>query len=109
MAVVSTSLECRLLCASNCAYAIHASGPLSQTQPYSDAVGFTNIPMAFVAGKDSIHACLVGTNQDGVILAFRSTFFLDMLGAIPLIGKRPLVGPSCSERCPPAALWQKSV
>lgn len=73
MSPVANSLECRLLCASNCAYTIQANGPLPVQQPYYDAVGFTSAPTAFVAGLDNINACFVGTNQDGVILSFRGT------------------------------------
>lgn len=76
---VAPTLDCRLLCASVCAYYITATpdgkavfNPGSAA-PYYDAVGFTAPPVTFVAGLDYIDACLVGTSGDGVILAFRGT------------------------------------
>jgi len=70
---VAQTLECRLLCASNCAYGIQDDGSLQVRQPYYDAVGFTAPPAPFVAGVAGINAALVGTSGDGVVLAFRGT------------------------------------
>jgi len=79
MSSVPPTLDCRLLCASVCAYYITTTpggeailNP-SSAAPYYDAVGFTVPPVPFAAGLDFIDACLVGTNGDGVILAFRGT------------------------------------
>jgi hypothetical protein len=70
---MSTMLECRLLCASVTAYGVQNDGAIAKCQPYDQAVGFTDNPIGFAAGKDKINACLVGTNADGVLLAFRGT------------------------------------
>ncbi len=74
---MSTSLECRLLCASMTAYSITNDGPLTPPQPYFDASQFLDDPVGFVGGNDAINACLVGTTVDGVMLAFRGTLPLD--------------------------------
>jgi len=68
------TLEGRLICACNCAYDIVAAGPLP-TDPanvYYAGAGFTGTPAAFI-NDTSIHACLVGTIPDGVVVAFRGT------------------------------------
>ena len=65
--------ECRLLCASTAAYGIQADGTLQRHSPYYDAAGFESPPIPLVAGVDDIDACLVGTNADGVVVAFRGT------------------------------------
>lgn len=72
---MTTSLECRLLCASMAAYAVTSDGPIAQqTQPYFGAAGFVDDPpVGFVGGPETINACLVGTTVDGVVLAFRGT------------------------------------
>ena len=70
----------RLLCASNCTYYATADGPLT-TDPadtYYAGAGFLAPPSAFVAGPESINACLVGTLPDGVVLAFRGTLPFDI-------------------------------
>ena len=68
-----TTLECRLLCASVCAYGVQADGTVPPQPPYSNAAQFTQPPQAFVAGVDAINACLVATTVDGVVVAFRGT------------------------------------
>jgi hypothetical protein len=68
-----TSVECRLLCASVCAYSVESDGTLTPEQPYFDAAQFNPLPTAFVAGTDAINACLVATTVDGVVVAFRGT------------------------------------
>ncbi len=78
MASITTSLDCRLLCASAVSYAIGSGKPLSDSQPYYDAVGFTAPPTPFQAGTEDIDAALVGTNADGVIVAFRGTLPLNL-------------------------------
>lgn len=71
--LLNNSLAYRLLCASVVAYGINAWGKLVPSQPYYDAVGFIHPPVAFASGEDDIDACLVGTIDKGVILAFRGT------------------------------------
>lgn len=68
-----TGCDCRLLCASVFAYSVHANGRVPPASPYDAAVGFTQPPVGFAAGVADINACLIGTNADGVILAFRGT------------------------------------
>lgn len=73
----STTLDCRLLCASNVADEIKNRGLLPPTfQPdpcYYNPVGFTSPPTIISGGAERIDACLVGTSNDGVILSFRGT------------------------------------
>lgn len=73
MLSATLSLECRFLCASVAAYGINSIGKLVPSDPYYSAVGFLTPPIAFVAGEDDIDACLVGTTDQGVVLAFRGT------------------------------------
>src|SRR5579864_1617372 len=70
----STSLNFRLLCASGCAYDI-APGACAYRpdSAYSPVVGFKNTPVAICGGFESINACLVGENADGIVVAFRGT------------------------------------
>jgi triacylglycerol lipase len=65
----------RLLCACHCCYDITGTGRLDAelARPYFAGAGFNQPPATFVAGTDDIHGALVGTNQDGVIVAFRGT------------------------------------
>ncbi|MGB8962756.1 MAG: lipase family protein [Pseudonocardiaceae bacterium] len=74
---MSTSLECRLLCASMTAFSITNDGPITVAQPYFDGAQFIDDPVGFVGGNEAINACLVGTTVDGVVLAFRGTLPLD--------------------------------
>lgn len=68
-----TSLECRLLCASVCAYSARNDGTVAKGQPYFDAANFTQPPVSAVAGADGIDAGFVATTGDGVVLSFRGT------------------------------------
>ena len=61
---MSTSLECRLLCASMTAYSLTNDGPITAQQPYFDAAQFLDYPVGFVSGNEVINACLVGTIAD---------------------------------------------
>jgi len=70
---MATTLACRLLCASNCAYAVSGAGSVPKKQPFYDAAGFTDTPVGIAAGTDKINACVVGATQDGVVVAFRGT------------------------------------
>ena len=82
MTSIAGTLDCRLLCASVCAYSIDAGGQFHEggCQEYYTAAGYAFAPVPFVAGDDNIDACLVGTikESDGaggpaVVLAFRGT------------------------------------
>jgi len=70
---MAASVECRLLCASVCAYGVQSDATVTKEQPYFDAAQFNQLPPAFVAGADAINACLVATTTDGVVVAFRGT------------------------------------
>ncbi len=67
------TLDCRLLCASVCAYAIQPDGTVLHDVPYFDTVGFTQEPSTTLGGGDDINACLVGRVAEGVVVAFRGT------------------------------------
>ncbi len=73
MISTTLSLECRSLCTSVAAYGIDPTGKFIPPDPYYDAIGFLAPPVAFAAGDDDIDACLVGTTDQGVVLAFRGT------------------------------------
>jgi hypothetical protein len=76
MTGIANTIECRLMCASSCAYSIDESGNYTAESPYTEAVGWldTHPPVAIVGGVANINACLVGVNQDdGIIVAFRGT------------------------------------
>jgi hypothetical protein len=70
---MATSVECRLLCASVCAYSVQNDSTVGQQPPYYAAAQFKQAPTALVAGGDAINACLVATTNDGVVVAFRGT------------------------------------
>ena len=74
---MTTSPDCRLLCASMTASVVTSNGPITeQPAPYYAAAQFVDDPpLGFVGG---FNACLVGTTIDGVILAFRGTFPLQL-------------------------------
>src|SRR5260370_4551898 len=76
------TLHGRLICASNCAYAITANGHLAEGTPelFYQGAGFQEPPATFIAGPANINACLVGTTEDGVILAFRGTISINKPG-----------------------------
>jgi len=76
MAGVANTIECRLLCASSCAYGIDHKGDYIPVSPYCEGVGWldSHPPVAIHGGEAKINACLVGVNQeDGIIIAFRGT------------------------------------
>ena len=70
---LAPTLEGRLICACNCTYQINGSGvlPTDPADIYYVGAGFLQAPKTFLA--DTIHACLVTTTADGVVLAFRGT------------------------------------
>jgi hypothetical protein len=76
------TLHGRLLCASNCAYAIIANGHLAPGTPalFYQGAGFQSPPATFIGGLANINACLVGTTEDGVVLAFRGTIPINKPG-----------------------------
>ncbi len=70
----TTSLNFRLLCACGSAYDIAPGGCVYTPDTlYSSVVGYTGTPQPICGGTDSINACLVGQNADGIIVAFRGT------------------------------------
>jgi len=72
--MTASTLSCRLMCACRCAYGIGTkSGLFTPPAPYYEAVGFTAMPVAISGGDDNIDAALVGTIDDGVVVAFRGT------------------------------------
>lgn len=73
--MLSTALtvQGRSLCASVAAYGINRIGTFIPSDPYYNAIEYLAPPVAFVAGDDDIDACLVGTTDQGVVLAFRGT------------------------------------
>ncbi len=76
----ATSLDCRLLCASACAYDIEPAAPSlhpGSAPIYYQGAGFLQPPATFSAGVQNIDGCLVGTTGDGVVVAFRGTLPID--------------------------------
>lgn len=76
--IATITLQAQLLCASNVAYGISGTGQFTPQKVYYNPIGFISPPVAFVAGDDNIDACLVGTTDQGVILAFRGTIPPDL-------------------------------
>lgn len=68
-----TTLDCRLLCASNVADEINEAGEFNPQDRYYNPVGFLDKPTIITGGVKDINACIVGTSADGVVLAFRGT------------------------------------
>ena len=82
MAGVAPTIECRMLCASACAYGIDPAGHYTPPSRYTEGVGWdtTHPPVWIVGGKHEgeqgiidIDACLVGKNEDGIVIAYRGT------------------------------------
>lgn len=68
------TIQCRMLCASGCAYGIDAEGIYTPPSPQTKAVDWIDSPMPFFGGELNINACLIGVNrEDGIIVAFRGT------------------------------------
>lgn len=97
---VATEIECRLMCASSCAYGINpACGKFhkDQVQKFYDGIGFIADPVAISRGADFIDAALVGQNSaDGIIVAFR--------GTIP-----PISGVPVSQQLPALLDWIQDI
>ena len=77
---VAPTLNSRLASACNCAYGISAtSGEYNAPKIYDAGVNWSEKPTPIAErekGQDFgpyINACLVGLNQDGIIVAFRGT------------------------------------
>ena len=69
---MSLPLNCTLLCASGAAYGINpATGQYTADPVFSKAVAYSATPTPISA--DTINACLVGQNANGIIIAFRGT------------------------------------
>jgi hypothetical protein len=75
---LAPTLDGRLICACNCSYQIDGSGtlPTDPADRFYSGAGFIKAPKTFLA--DTINACLVETNPDGVVLAFRGTLTFDI-------------------------------
>jgi len=65
-------LACHLIEACDVAYAIGSPGGVTSSPKY-EAVGFHSAPEVIVRGPDQIDACLVGSTDAGLIVAFRGT------------------------------------
>jgi len=104
MAGTATTLTGRLLCASASAYSVTAGESTLDPEaalPYYPGVGFLTPPTAFFAGQKDINSCLVGTTDDGVVVAFRGTLPLDGPFTLPTlldwvndVNARPVAGDS---------------
>lgn len=89
-----SALVCQLLCASNAAYGIafSESAQFTELQPYFRKSAFNqdDPPVAFAAGADGIHGCLVGSLSDptapgpgtSVVIAYRGTHPPDINGVL---------------------------
>ena len=77
MSNVATTIECRLMCATSCAYGIDpGTGTFdrSTVERFYQGVGYAADPVAISGGLEQIDAALVGRNgDDGIIVAFRGT------------------------------------
>lgn len=80
-----TTLDCRLLCASNVADEINEAGEFEPQDCYYNPVGFLAPPTIITGGVTKINACLVGTTADEVILAFRGTLIPKSKNDLPAI------------------------
>lgn len=111
--MLSTTLNMpsRSLCASIAAYGIDPTGTFTPSNPYYSAIGYLAPPVTFVAGDDDIDACLVGTTDQGVVLAFRGTIppnihdqqsVLDWMGDLT---DNPIVAPGIPGKVH-AGFWQ---
>jgi hypothetical protein len=65
------SLHARLLCACNCAYEIGEEGLFSPVSSYRPPIGFAPGVQAIL--QKGLHACLVGSIPEGILIAFRGT------------------------------------
>ena len=92
----SPTFSCRLLSASAAAYGVNDDGTFTQREPWYSTVGFHAPPTVIVGGAANIDAAIVGTNDDGVIVAFRGT----IPPANPIVSSvRQLSGSSWSCSC----------
>lgn len=75
MSPTPVPLNCTLACACATAYGIDpVNGNYSPRSPYSGVVNFNPAPTVINGtGSNRINACLVGSNADGIIVAFRGT------------------------------------
>lgn len=79
-ASVAPTLASRLACACNCAYGISSrTGHYAPPNIYEAGVGWIGAPTPISAPEAGqpdgprVNACLVGLNEDGIVLAFRGT------------------------------------
>ncbi len=71
--MTASTLDARLICASNWAYAVAGAGNVAPLPPYDSASGLSGPVSAFATGSRRIDAALVGSGPDGVVVAFRGT------------------------------------
>lgn len=85
MAATPIPLNCVLACASSTAYGIDpATGNYTPQKPFSDVVNFNPAPSVInSSGADRVNAALVGTNGNGIIVAFRGTIPPTSVDSIP--------------------------
>jgi Lipase (class 3) len=81
MSTTASTIQGRMLCAAGLAYALpHASkgiavGPMPQSQltaPFYAGAGYAAAPTSI---QNGLAACTVGSNSDGIVIAFRGTEF----------------------------------
>lgn len=91
MSKIGTTIECRLMCASSCAYGIDTKDGKfhkDQVEKFYHGVGFIDEPTAVSGGIENIDAALVGkNNDDGIIVAFRGT--IPPVSGIPIPKQLP--------------------
>ncbi len=67
------SLHARLLCACDCAYEIVEEGVFKPVSTYRPPIGFAPEVQAIL--QKGLHACLVGSIPEGILIAFRGTLY----------------------------------
>ena len=70
--MVALSVSAKLLRASQQAYDVSATGPVTVRAPF-DQIGWLAPPLGVAAGPNAIDAALVGETENEVIVAFRGT------------------------------------
>ena len=71
--MAAPTIDGRMICASEWAYAVSEPGPVVALEPYFSGCGLQGQIVGFATGSSRIDAALVGTGPDGVVLAFRGT------------------------------------
>lgn len=71
------SLESRLLALCNVCANVREAGPYQECSDYFSAARLLDVPQAFVAGENAIHAALIGRIPEGTVVCFRGTLAFD--------------------------------